>query len=540
MKSLTVLIFLSFFIPETNAQDSLYLIGTITGESYQKRITNVDRVGDVNGDGYDDFMIASRTGKIRKDMGIVQLFLGSATLDLTPDVTFHYPCCDTLNNLGNANAIGDVNGDGYDDFTISGYFGDFGFAKGKVLFYYGGETIDTIPVAEFYEPWIQDYFGEDVEAVGDLNQDGYDDFLICSSYNWSNARGYAYLFWGGDTISSQRSMTFVSGALEDFFGTSTANIGDINDDGFEDIAISATAWLGSNDTAKVYIYYGGEEMNNIADTILIANNGSDEIGKEIKRCGDVNNDGKVDFIIGSSGSWQAILLYVNIDSLISFDGYPYIGAYGDLNKDGFSDFIIGDPNYLSPNNFILGAAYVYLGKKNVDTNYTYILKGECGSEFSTIVFFADINGDDYDEIVLLAPSYPVFENSLGKVYIYSYKKLTDVKDNQDNFLNNFELQQNYPNPFNPSTKIKYTIPTPPSSSPLAKGRNEVGFVTLIVYDVLGKEVATLVSEEKPAGSYEVEFNSVETLHATSLPSGVYFYQLRAGDYNETKKMILLK
>jgi len=104
----------------------------------------------------------------------------------------------------------------------------------------------------------------------------------------------------------------------------------------------------------------------------------------------------------------------------------------------------------------------------------------------------------------------------------------------------FSLEQNYPNPFNPVTTIKYTIPTPPSSSPLAKGRNEVGFVTLKVYNVLGKEIATLVNEEKPAGSYEVKFNSVETLHATSLPSGVYFYQLRAGDYNETKKMILLK
>jgi photosystem II stability/assembly factor-like uncharacterized protein len=91
----------------------------------------------------------------------------------------------------------------------------------------------------------------------------------------------------------------------------------------------------------------------------------------------------------------------------------------------------------------------------------------------------------------------------------------------------FSLEQNYPNPFNPSTNIQYAI----SSSQ---------FVTLKVYDVLGKEVATLVNEEKPAGNYEIEFNSVETLHATSLPSGVYFYQLKAGDYIETKKMVLMK
>jgi len=85
----------------------------------------------------------------------------------------------------------------------------------------------------------------------------------------------------------------------------------------------------------------------------------------------------------------------------------------------------------------------------------------------------------------------------------------------------FSLSQNYPNPFNPSTKIKYQIP-------------EMSFVTLKVYDVLGNEVATLVNKEKPAGEYEVEFN------ASKLPSGIYFYQIKAGEFIQTKKMIFIK
>jgi len=85
----------------------------------------------------------------------------------------------------------------------------------------------------------------------------------------------------------------------------------------------------------------------------------------------------------------------------------------------------------------------------------------------------------------------------------------------------FILHQNYPNPFNPTTTIKYQIP-------------EISFVTIIVYDVLGSEVATLVNEEKPVGNYEVEFN------AASLPSGIYFYRLQAGSFVETKKMVLMK
>jgi photosystem II stability/assembly factor-like uncharacterized protein len=99
-------------------------------------------------------------------------------------------------------------------------------------------------------------------------------------------------------------------------------------------------------------------------------------------------------------------------------------------------------------------------------------------------------------------------------------------DNPDSGPEGFSLEQNYPNPFNPSTKIKFTIPSVATRDRVA--------VQLKVYDVLGKEIALLVNEEKPAGSYELEFNG------TGLTSGVYFYQLRAGDYTDTKKMILLK
>jgi hypothetical protein len=85
----------------------------------------------------------------------------------------------------------------------------------------------------------------------------------------------------------------------------------------------------------------------------------------------------------------------------------------------------------------------------------------------------------------------------------------------------FSLEQNYPNPFNPSTAISYQLPVN-------------GFVTLKVYDVLGNEIATLVNEEKPQGKYEVDFT------AKNLPSGIYFYKLQAGNFIETKKMVLMK
>jgi hypothetical protein len=100
--------------------------------------------------------------------------------------------------------------------------------------------------------------------------------------------------------------------------------------------------------------------------------------------------------------------------------------------------------------------------------------------------------------------------------------LTDVGDKSNTGIpKTFDLMQNFPNPFNPSTYIEFQI------------ANQ-GFVSLKVYDLLGREVNTLVNEEKPAGYYKVTWN------AANLPSGIYFYRLKAGDYIKTKKMILLK
>ena len=95
------------------------------------------------------------------------------------------------------------------------------------------------------------------------------------------------------------------------------------------------------------------------------------------------------------------------------------------------------------------------------------------------------------------------------------------RDNRNIRVETYRLEQNYPNPFNPTTNITYVLP---------KTEN----VSLKVYDVLGREVATLVNEVKPAGAYTVPFN------ASNLASGVYFYKLQAGSFVQTKKMMLVK
>ena len=95
----------------------------------------------------------------------------------------------------------------------------------------------------------------------------------------------------------------------------------------------------------------------------------------------------------------------------------------------------------------------------------------------------------------------------------------------------FSLSQNYPNPFNPRIKIKYTIPS--------VGTRDRVSEQIIVFDVLGNEVVTLVNEEKPAGEYEVEF-TVGQDSSPDIASGIYFYQLKAGAFIQTKKMVLIR
>jgi hypothetical protein len=114
----------------------------------------------------------------------------------------------------------------------------------------------------------------------------------------------------------------------------------------------------------------------------------------------------------------------------------------------------------------------------------------------------------------------VFARTDGGLF-RSVNPITVVEQRSDGSPGMFVLEQNYPNPFNPSTNIRFAV-------------TGSGFVTLKVYNLLGQEVRTLVNENLHAGGYEVTFD------ATGLASGTYFYRLQAGDFVQTKKLLLLR
>lgn len=205
----------------------------------------------------------------------------------------------------------------------------------------------------------------------------------------------------------------------------------------------------------------------------------------------------------------------------------------------FQEWIYGE-NYP---NYTFGWSY----RKVDGTNYTLRIRAKQNSntnplfftmpiqiqyttplETKTVTVFNSVQDEGWEIQVNGQPTSVTFDPNnwiLKDVQEISYD--SNIVQKPSSFL----LLQNYPNPFNPSTTIRFSIPD--------VGTQHVVFLQLKVYDLLGREIATLVNEEKSPGNYEVKFNP-ETFHGTSLPSGVYFYTLKSGGFSETKKMMLIR
>ena len=140
---------------------------------------------------------------------------------------------------------------------------------------------------------------------------------------------------------------------------------------------------------------------------------------------------------------------------------------------------------------------------------------------TTITLFNKAQNQDFQFDVIGNPQTIVFDT--GNWILKDMMGITDTEITM--FPREYSVDQNYPNPFNPSTIIKYQLP-------------QREFVTIKIFNILGKDLLTLVNEHKEAGRHEIEFNAASVVDG--LNSGVYFYRIEAGSFIDTKKMILLK
>jgi poly(3-hydroxybutyrate) depolymerase len=183
---------------------------------------------------------------------------------------------------------------------------------------------------------------------------------------------------------------------------------------------------------------------------------------------------------------------------------------------------------------VTGSREMITALENVGASvvYTNCHNGDCTGLPDTVIADLLKNGARLLYTEYQYGGHSIWDQAYNNVFllpwVFSQSKLitpTEIeRESYSSLPKEISLSQNYPNPFNPSTTIEYQIPNVGAQN----------IVSLRVYDILGREVATLVNEQKPAGTYNVQWN------AKDLTSGVYYYRLQAGSFTETKKLILLR
>jgi uncharacterized repeat protein (TIGR01451 family) len=435
-------------------------------------------VGDVNGDGYDDFVVGARHASVTGDYaGGAYLFLGRPAADWGPgfdlslaDATFGGAGYQDYTGRDVAGA-GDVNGDGYDDFLIgaSGYDAPGPMTQtGKVYLLLGrrlanwGKNFDLANDADasFVGEAAYDHAGYALAGVGDVDGDGYDDFLVGAYQNDESAQdaGKVYLFlgcqdadWGQDVSLASADASFLGEATFDEAGISVAGAGDVNGDGLHDFLIGSS-------TQKAYLFLGQAAANwgqGVSVTSADVNFNDASGHAVVAGAGDVNGDGLDDFLVGAilddeggdnagkvyllfgreTADWESDLANYADASFYGVGDHESAGCAlsgaGDVNHDAYDDFLVGAyQSDLAGGHTGPGRAYLVLGHPDgwhrgtdladADTaRDIWAFDGEVvGDEAgSDVAGGGDVNGDGFADLMVGAPENADTNTSAGKAYL---------------------------------------------------------------------------------------------------------------------------
>ncbi len=334
---------------------------------------SVSTAGDVNGDGYDDVIVGADGYNGGTFQGRAYIYFGGSSMNNTVDVTLTGGSAGDHFGFSVSDA-GDVNSDGFDDVVVGAYGYNAGTDAGRIYVFFGGASMNTTAdmVTGFANPDMR--FGESVSGAGDVNGDGFDDIIEGGKgLLGGSGEGSAFVFFGGYSMDIYQDVTLNGSSDLYFFGYSVSEAGDVNGDGYDDFIVGAIGYNAGTDQGRAYLYYGGHSINTTADVLFTGVNSSDRFGQSVSSAGDVNGDGYADVIIGSymypSGyaKGKSYLYFGGIsmnntvdishegEFISDYFGVTVSGA-GDLNGDGLDDVIIGAPYYESNSR---GKIYVY-------------------------------------------------------------------------------------------------------------------------------------------------------------------------------------
>jgi hypothetical protein len=533
MKLVSLLLAVLLIAPQLANADLVELV-KIYGPSGGDEFYHVCGPGDVNGDGYDDFIISSPIrdrSRHECENGYARLYFGGDPIDTSNYITIPAVCDQpqyAQNEFGAyCTGAGYINGDSYPDFLIGDPWYDFNWQgpwfSGGGFVYWGGPVIDTLPglrlVAETFNSWSKFY------GLGDVNGDFFDD--IVASTHWTDDSGPVNIYLGGESPDSIPDFQ-----IWPFFGQypvlaePAKIVGDYNGDGKDDIVFC------NHVLGIAYMFFGSENGFSEPD-LLFGTEGTGDFGQVLSGCGDLNDDSYDDFV---AADWHTAYVYfgsenpdtvadlILVDDQDTLSPIGWLASGADLNMDGFNDVAMSNP-WWSDITIQAGRVFIYYGGVEMDSLPDTVICGEDRFQRFGIetAFPGDINGDGYPEFLVSSAnnSYP------GYSFITVYTTNTSSTGDQHPHPSARTMElASYPNPFNASTVISYSLPV-------------TSHVRLEVFNLAGQKIASLVDEIQSPGRRSVTWEGLDD-RGQPASSGIYFCKISSHNLTKTEKMALLR
>ena len=385
-------------------------------------------------------------------------------------------------SFGFVDNLGDFSGNGADDLIYANTRAPR--EQEDRIFITFGDSYETM--SDEPDVRISEVSGEPL-ATGDVTGDGMPDFAVS---NFGISDPVLLFFNDPDHDYSEPDLVLDHGSDDTILAGISVRTGDLNGNGIQDIVTKSSRNIENPDNLNIKIYYGGSEISTTPDRKI-------SIPEEVLG-------------LGSLGT-------------LSVGSLEILPGFFDQERDAILH--TGNPGFSEPN------AWIFDGDEEAGDEPLFKLTGPnqdagLGANNNIITYdgrnaVGDFTGDGNISVVLTQQRDNNDLATSSRVYLYETHLPVYAEESGENLPGHFTLEQNYPNPFNPETVISFRLP-------------ERSDVTLEVYDLLGRRVATLVDDQFSAGTYQVNWD------ATEQASGVYIYRLESGGYAETRQMTLIK